>query len=144
MASGQGNAAMQALLKLIYNATNWANIADNTATSPITNLYLSLHPTSPGASGTQTTNEAAYTSYARVAVPRTTGGFTVSNGILTLVANALFPAATGGSETETYVGIGTLSSGAGTLLAFGQLNSNIIVTTGVAPIVASGTIITES
>ncbi len=41
-------------------------IADNAATSPITNLYVSLHTGDPGEAGDQTTSEAAYTSYARV------------------------------------------------------------------------------
>ena len=31
------------LLKLIFNATAIANIADNAGSSPLTNLYLSLH-----------------------------------------------------------------------------------------------------
>jgi hypothetical protein len=35
------------LLKLIFNATAWANMADNAASSPYTNLYISLHTGSP-------------------------------------------------------------------------------------------------
>src|ERR1019366_4829238 len=99
------------LLKLILNATAYANIADNASSSPITNLYVSLHTGTPGVGGTQTTNEAAYTSYARVAVARTTGGWSVTSGVGTNVAAGTFPAGTGGSETETYVGIGTAASG---------------------------------
>ena len=67
------------LLKLIFNATAIANIADNAASAPLTNLYISLHTSDPGEAGGQTTNEIAYTSYARVAVARTSGGFVVTN-----------------------------------------------------------------
>ena len=65
-------------VKLIFQASAIANIADNAATSPLTNLYLSLHTADPGEAGSQTTSEATYTSYARVAVARTSGGFTIS------------------------------------------------------------------
>ena len=34
-------------LKLIFNATAIANIADNAATSPLTNLYVALHTADP-------------------------------------------------------------------------------------------------
>ena len=36
------------LLKLIFNATAWANMADNAATSPYTNLYVGLYTADPG------------------------------------------------------------------------------------------------
>ena len=45
------------ILDLLFNATAIANVADNTATSPLTNLYVSLHTGDPGEAGTQTTNE---------------------------------------------------------------------------------------
>jgi hypothetical protein len=36
-----------AVLKLIFNATAWANFADNAATAPLTNLYMGLHTNDP-------------------------------------------------------------------------------------------------
>lgn len=132
------------LLKLIFNATAIANIADNTATSPLTNLYLSLHTATPAVGGSQTTNEAAYTSYARVAVARTSSGFTVSGSSVTLTALTSFPAATGGTETETYFAVGTASSGTGKVLYFGAISPTIAVTSGVTPQLTTGTTITES
>ena len=39
----QTTAAADAFLKLVLNATNWSLIADNTATTPATVLYVSLH-----------------------------------------------------------------------------------------------------
>ena len=122
------NGTENSLLLLIFNATNWANIADNTATSPATNLYISLHNGDPGEAGSQTTNETAYTNYARQAVARTSGGFTVSGTDPTKVANAAavtFPQCGLTGDTLTHFGIGTLVSGAGVLLASGALGTAV-------------------
>lgn len=132
------------LLALLLNATAIANVADNAAGSPITNTYLSLHTASPGAAGDQTTNEAAYTSYARVAVSRTSGGYTVASGTATLAAAQNFPTATGGAETETFFGVGKSVSGAGVLYYFGPLSPTIAVSNGVTPQLTTGTTITET
>src|SRR6185312_1442143 len=98
MSGGKGSTFDNDLLKLIFNASGIANIADNAASSPLTDLYLSLHTADPGAGGSQTTSEAAYTSYAREAVARTSAGFTVSGSSVTLAAAVSFTEATGGSE----------------------------------------------
>jgi hypothetical protein len=132
------------LLKMIFNAAAIANIADNAASSPLTNLYLSLHTATPAVGGSQTTNEAAYTSYARVPVARTSGGFTVSGSSVTLAALTSFPAATAGSETETFFAVGTTSSGTGKVLYFGAISPTIAVSAGVTPQLTTGTTITES
>lgn len=127
------------LLLLIFNATAIANIADNAATSPITSLYVSLHTADPtttagaGTVNTQNASEAAYTSYARVAVARTSGGWTVSTNTVVPVATISFPAATGGTETETYAGIGKSSSGATLLFFAGAISPTIAVSNGVTP-----------
>ena len=70
------NSAENSFLVLLFNATAWANVADNAAGSPLTNLYVSLHTADPGEGGSQTTNETAYTNYARQPVARTAGGWT--------------------------------------------------------------------
>jgi hypothetical protein len=142
---GKGNTFTNDLLKLIFNATAIANIADNTATSPLTNLFVSLHTANPGAAGSQTTSEAAYTGYARVSVARTTGGWTASSAQTTSpVAAITFPAATAGSETETYFAIGTAVSGTGKILYSGTVTPNIVVSNGVTPQLTTATTITES
>ena len=129
------------ILKLILNATNWANIADNTATSPITNIYVSLHTADPTA-GNQTTSEVTYTSYARVAVARTTGGWTAATvGSSSPVAAITFPAGTGGSGTATFMGIGTLASGAGVLLGAGAISPSIVTGNGITPQLTTATTI---
>src|SRR4051812_47904717 len=104
---GKSTTTSKNILKLILNATPWANIADNAASSPLTNVYVALHTADPGAGGTQGTSETTYTSYARVAVARTTGGWTASSAASSSpVAAITFPAATGGTATITHFSVG--------------------------------------
>ena len=131
------------ILDLIFNATAIANVADNAASAPLTNLYLSLHTGDPGEAGNQETSECAYTSYARVAVARTSGGFTVSGNAATLAANVDFTEATGGSETATHFAVGTAASGTGKVLYSGTVTPNIVISTGVTPRLTTGTSISE-
>lgn len=144
MAGGKSSTFDNDLLKLIFNAVPIANIADNAGTSPLTTLYASLHTADPGSGGSQTTSEAAYTGYARVAVARTSSGFTVSGSNVTLTAAVLFPSCTGGSETETYAAFGTASTGAGKILYRGPITPGLVVSTGVVPQLTTGTTVTES
>ena len=143
MAGGKADTAENSWLKLLFNATGFANIADNAAASPLTNLYVSLHTASPADAGSQTTNECAYTDYARVAVARTSGGWTVTNNSVSPVAAITFPQATGGTETVTHFGVGSASSGAGVLYYWGTVTPNISVSSGVTPSLTTGSAITE-
>jgi hypothetical protein len=107
-------------------------------------LYLSLHTGTIGSGGNQLTNEVAYTGYARVAVTRNSSG-------------EFEPAAAGASEnqnliqfgnptagsfpiTVTHVAIGENASGAGTVIEFTALNSDLIVNLNVQPQFAIGTL----
>lgn len=139
----KGNTFENDVLKLIFNATAIGNIADNAGSSPLTNLYVSLHTADPGEAGDQTTNEATYTSYARVAVARTSGGWTVTNNSVSPAATISFPAATGGTNTITHFAIGTASSGAGKLLYSGTVTPNISVSSGVTPQLTTASAVTE-
>lgn len=131
------------LLKLIFNATAIGNMADNAASSPLTNLYVSLHTADPGEAGSQTTSEATYTSYARVAVARTSSGWTVTNNSVSPAATISFPACTGSTNTITHFAVGTASSGAGKVLYKGTVTPNISVSSGVTPQLTTSTAITE-
>lgn len=144
MAGLKGNTFINDLLKLIFNATAIANMADNAASAPLTNLYVSLHTADPGASGNQTTNETAYTSYARVAVARTSGGWTVSGQQVVPAATISFPQCTGGTATITHFGIGTASSSTGKLLYAGPVSPNISVSSGVTPQLTTSSTVTEA
>jgi hypothetical protein len=133
------------LLKLFFNATAIADLADNDATSPATSLYVSLHTSDPGEAGTQATNETTYTSYARVAVTRTSGGWTVTNNSVSPTANIDFPACTGGTATITHFGVGTNGTAgtAGYLMYKGTVTPNISVSSGVTPRLTTASTITE-
>jgi hypothetical protein len=120
------------IASLLFTATAIANVADNAASSPITNIQISLHTADP-TTGNQTTSESAYTSYARVAVARTTSGYTDTAGVVTNDAAITFPACTGGSSTVTHVGNGTASSGTGVLIVAGALTSSLAVSNGITP-----------
>lgn len=139
MTSGTDATFANDILKLFFQATAIASLADNAGFSPATNLYVALHTANPettaglGTAGTQNASEASYTSYARVAVARTSGGWTVSTNTVVPAATISFPAATGGSETETYASIGTASSGASLMLWYGAISPTIVVSSGVTP-----------
>jgi len=131
------------LLALIFNATAIPNIADNAASSPLTNLYLSLHTGDPGIGGSQLTSEATYTGYARVAVARTSGGWVVSTNEAENAALAQFPQCTGGTNAITHVAIGTNSTGAGKVLYAGALNATLNVANLIQPQFSAGALVAQ-
>jgi len=128
-------------LELIFNATTIANIADDAASSPATTITVALHTADPGEAGNQSTSEATYTSYTRITVARTSGGWTVSSGSVSPVANISFPSATGGSETITHFSVG--SGVSNDMMYSGTVTPNIVVTSGVQPILTTASTITE-
>jgi len=128
------------IMLLIFNATAIADLAENDTSAPLTSLYLSLHTASPGIGGAQTTNETAYTNYARIAVTRNAGGWTVASGAATNTALAQFAQCGVTGATITHIAIGTASSGAGKVLYAGALNSSLAVSNGVQPQFAATTL----
>jgi hypothetical protein len=134
----KGNTFENDFLLLIFNATAIANIADNAASSPLTNLQVSLHTADPGEAGNQTTNEATYTSYARVAVARSGSGWTVTGNAVTNAALVQFPQCTGGTNAITHFAVGTASSSTGKILYKGALGSTLNVSSGIQPQFAAG------
>jgi len=94
------------------------------------NRWIALYTADPGEAGTATTNESAYGSYARVAVP--IADWTGTNP-LTNTNLLQFPACTSGSETITHVAIVTTASGAGQILYSGALNASRAVSAGIQP-----------
>lgn len=134
------------VLALIFNATTWADIAENDTSSPAANLYLSLHTADPGVGNDQTTNETAYTNYVRIAVARTTGGWDAPSGGATAnAALAQFAQCGVTGATLTHVAIGTAASGAGTVLYAGALSSSLAVANGIQPQFAAGALdVTET
>jgi hypothetical protein len=139
----KSNAFETDLLNLIFNATAIANLADNAGTSPLTNLFVSLHTADPGEAGNQSTNETAYTSYARVSVARTAGGWTITGNSVSPVAAIDFPECTGGTSTITHFAVGTASTGTGKILYSGTVTPSISVASNVTPRLTTASTITE-
>jgi len=127
------NTAETAVLNYIFVGTNvsWDGNTD---------LYLALHTADPGEAGSAVTFEAAYGSYARVAVTRATD-FTVSGNSVSNANLEQFPQCSSGSESITYASIVTSASGAGTIIARAALSSSITVSTGVQPQFASNALV---
>lgn len=128
------------ILKLILNATTWAEMAENDTSSPATNITVALHTADP-AGGTQLTSETGYTGYARVNVARTAGGWTVAAGSASPVANIDFAectAAPGGAITHWSVGTGT----ANYMIGSGTVTPNITMAAGVIPRIKTTSTIT--
>lgn len=130
------------LLKLIFQATGIGNLADDTATSPATNLTVALHTADPGESGNQSTNETAYTGYSRVNVARTAGGWTITGNSVSPAANIDFgecTASPGAAITHFSVGTGTGNK----LLYSGTVSPNVTMAVGVIPRLKTTSTITE-
>ena len=135
----KSTATCNAVLALLFNATAIPGLAENDASSPVTSLYVSLHEGDPGVGNDQTTNETDYTNYARVAVVRTSSGWTVPSGGATANAALIqFPQCGASGATITHVAIGTAASGAGTVLYSGALNSPLAVANLIQPQFAAG------
>lgn len=133
------------LLLLILNNSNIANIGDATGlrgSSTAGVFYLSLHTSSPGEGGTQSTNETTYGSYARVSVVRSASGWTVTGNSASPTSAIDFAEATSGTATITHVGLGTDSSGTGKLVLYGSLSPSISVASGVIPRIKTTSTIT--
>lgn len=115
----KGNTFENDFLLLVFNNTNIALIGDATGLRGSTSagsFYISLHTADPGEAGNQSTNEAAYTNYARVAVARSGSGWTVSGNQASNAAAINFAQCGITGATITHFGIGTDSSGTGKLL----------------------------
>ena len=141
----KSTATCNAIINLMYRATAWANVADNAGSSPLTNTYVGLHTASPGTGNDQTTNETAYTNYARQAVARSTGWDAASGGATANAATISFPQCGATGATLTHVSVGTAISGGGNVWHQGALNSSLAVSSGITPQFAAGALtITES
>ena len=97
------------------------------------NRYIALHTADPANAGTQTTSEATYTGYARVAVTAATGFSAASAGASQNTGLIQFPQCTGGTNVITHVSIGTATTGAGQIIYRGALNASLSVANLIQP-----------
>jgi len=123
----KSNSFETSLLQHIFNNTAIATVGDATglpASATAGSLYVSLHTADPGeAAASQAASETAYTNYARVAVARSSAGWTISGNTVSNTAAINFATCGATGATLLYWGIGTGASGATTLLYKGPLSS---------------------
>lgn len=137
----KSNFLENAFLELILKGTAIAGLARDAAV-PLTSLYFALHLADPGEGGNQTTSEATYTGYARVAVARP-AGFTVTGNVVNPAATIVFPIGTGGSGLITHWSLGVAETGAGNILWRGTYLPNRASGAGAQPKLTTATSITE-
>ena len=129
------------LLNLYFKNTAHTNVGDAAGLLPSAgagSMWISLHTADPGEAGTQTTSEAAYTGYARIAIARG-AGFTVAANNASNAAAALFGSCTAVPGTPiTHFGIGSASTAAGNLYMRGALTASYQPAVGNAPNFAIG------
>ena len=138
----KGNTLETDILKLLFNATAIADLAQDDGSSPCTNISVALQTADPGEAGSHSTNETAYTGYARINVARTSGGWTVTNNSVSPVANIDFgecTASAGGAITHFSVGTGVSNY----LMYSGTVTPNITMAVGVIPRPKTTSTITE-
>jgi hypothetical protein len=136
-----GNSTENAILLLIFNATAWADMAQNDGSSPATTITVALHTSDPGEGGTQSTNEISYTGYSRLAPNRDSGAWTVTDNSVSPAAALTFGEMTAGAGgTVTHFSVGT---GVSNFLLFsGTVTPNIVVANGVIPQLTTASAIT--
>jgi|KBSMisStaDraftv2_1062788.scaffolds.fasta_scaffold965584_2 hypothetical protein len=146
-ANTKGDTFENDLLKLIFNNTAITTIGDAGGLLPSASagsLFVSLHTSDPGETGTQTTNEISYTGYARVAVARSAGGWTITANSVSPTAAITFGQMTAGAGgTVTHAGIGAATSGTGKLMYMGTVTPNIAVANGVTPSLTTASTVVE-
>ena len=135
------NAFETALLGLIITNANAANVGDATGLRGSTTagvFWISLHTASPADTGDQTTNETAYTNYARQDEARNTTQWTVTNNTADNDNAIDFPTGGASGATLTHFGMGSDTSGAGNLFLWGALTASLAVSSGITPSFAAG------
>lgn len=125
------------LLLNIFNNTAIPNVGDAAGlvgSAAPGNLYFAMHVSDPGEAGNQSTNEASYTGYVRMALPRTAAAFNVSGNGVNLVSNLEFPSCTANPGSPlTHFSIGVAATGTGKILYSGLLDPAVNMAVGTIP-----------
>ena len=130
------------LLGLIITNANAANVGDATGLRGSTTagvFWISL-TVSPGhtEAGSQTTNETAYTNYARQDEARNTTQWTVTGDTADNDFAIGYPTCGATGATLYGFGLGSDTSGVGNLFLIGDLTSTLAVSNGITPSFAAG------
>lgn len=133
------------LLLHLFNNSAIANVGDATglpAAATAGNFYVRLYTSAIVVSDSVIGTECAYTGYVAlgVAVPRSAGGWTVAGNNASNTAAITFGACTGGTETVRYFAIwkDNTTTADAQRLYWGQLTSDLAVSTGITPEFAIG------
>jgi len=143
MAGSKKDTFETAILDLIFKNTNLATIGDATGLRGSTaagNFYIALYTVAPadGTQGTEVT-AAGWNSYARVAVARSSGGWTTSANNASNTAAITFPQCTANSCTVVAFTINKEATLNGNdAIYWGDLTSNLAVSNGITPEFAIG------
>jgi hypothetical protein len=143
----KGTTTCNKLLSIMYLAVGWANVADNAASAPLTNVYARLATASYGPSSVANANEVAYTNYAGgIAVPRSAAGWSTPSGGQISNVNPieyLQCGVTGANATSACTT--TAATGATDIWHYGDLNSPIAISNQIQPRFPAGAMtITEA
>ena len=121
------------------------NAAGLPAAGAAGNLYVRLYTSAVAVDDATIGTECVYTGYVAkgVAVPRTSGGWTVSANSVSNAAAITFGACTAGSETIRYFAIwkNNTSSADAERLYWGQLTADLAVSSGITPDFAIGALV---
>jgi hypothetical protein len=145
----KSNAFETDFLKHVFQNAAIANVGDATGLRGSTaagSLYAALHTADPGEAGDQTTSEAAYGSYARVAIPRDSSNWSVAAGQAQNINQIAWPVGTSGTVAQniTHWSIGVATSGASEILYSGAFTTALYSGNTIQPVVnANGLTITE-
>lgn len=144
----KSNAWRNQLLLHLFNNAAVDDVGDASglpAASTAGSLYVALHTADPTGAGAQNASEANYTGYARVAVARSGGGWTVSGNSAENAAEVAFGECSAGSSACTHFSIGKESAGATEILYSEELDDPLAVSVGITPRFAAGDlVVTES
>jgi hypothetical protein len=126
------------LALLLFNGVPITGLADVGVADPITTLYVALHIAVITDAETQEISESAYVGYARVAVARTSAGWTVAGGIAQNAVDVIFPVVGSEDFEVIYASIGQEPSGPGKIFHYGPLVEAMHIHVGFIPTIQAG------
>jgi hypothetical protein len=141
MAGSKKDTFENAILLCIFNNTTVTGIGSDGLRGSTTagNLYVALFKTVAPSDSVQGT-ELAYTGYARVAVARTSGGWTIAGNNCSNTAPVTFGICTGGApETAISFAVCKASTiGVDDAIYWGDLTAPLVINVGITPEFAPG------
>jgi len=144
----KSNSLENQFLLLMLNNTDIANVGDVSGikgSTVVGDLYLRLYTDAIVVDESTIGTECAYTGYVQygVAVARTAGGWAIVANSVSNAAAVTFGACSAGSETIRYFSIWktNVDETEANRLWWGQLGSDLAVSTGVTPSFAIGAIV---